>query len=86
MKKEKKRTSISSIGEFGLIERFKKKITHNNPQTIQGVGDDSAVIKAPKNQAKMNINKHFYSFNFDKNPRSSKNINYLIFLDNSSFI
>ena len=27
----------------------------------------------------MNINKLFYSINFDKNPRSPKNINYLIF-------
>ena len=41
---ENKRTEISKIGEFGLIDRIKggTKIYHND--TIKGIGDDAAVV------------------------------------------
>ncbi|CAG5009267.1 Thiamine-monophosphate kinase [Dyadobacter sp. CECT 9275] len=38
------RTEINSLGEFGLIQRINKKIKTNLPDTITGIGDDSAVI------------------------------------------
>ena len=39
-----KRTEISEIGEFGLIERIRSGFTPRNPSTILGIGDDAAVI------------------------------------------
>jgi thiamine-monophosphate kinase len=35
---------ISQLGEFGLIDRLAKDITTKNPTTIQGIGDDCAVL------------------------------------------
>ena len=40
-----KRTEISSLGEFGLIERLTKELTTNNKETINGAGDDAAVLQ-----------------------------------------
>lgn len=39
-----KRTEISAIGEFGLIERITKNAVLKNPGSVKGVGDDAAVI------------------------------------------
>ncbi len=38
------KTSISELGEFGLIERLTKPFTVKHPSTVVGVGDDAAVI------------------------------------------
>ena len=40
-----KRTEISSLGEFGLIEKITKELTTNNKETVKGVGDDAAVLQ-----------------------------------------
>ncbi len=37
-------TSLSSIGEFGLIDRLTGKVNTFHKETIKGVGDDTAVI------------------------------------------
>jgi len=44
MSKEKKQTSISELGEFGLIDRLTKDINLKNSSTIKGVGDDAAIL------------------------------------------
>src|SRR4026209_1767482 len=41
---EERRTEISSLGEFGLIDYLTKNIEIQNASTIIGVGDDAAVI------------------------------------------
>lgn len=38
------RTEISSLGEFGLINRINQGISNKLPDTVKGIGDDSAVI------------------------------------------
>ena len=40
-----KRTEISSLGEFGFIERLTKDIKPINKETIKGVGDDAAILQ-----------------------------------------
>ncbi len=42
----KKLTSISEIGEFGLIDALTNDISLKNNSTVFGIGDDAAVIKA----------------------------------------
>jgi thiamine-monophosphate kinase len=45
-----KRTEISSIGEFGLIDRLTSNNLLLNTSSIKGIGDDAAVIKSEKHQ------------------------------------
>ena len=40
-----KRTEISSLGEFGLIDRITKDITAQNKETVKGIGDDAAILQ-----------------------------------------
>ncbi|MBQ0031038.1 MAG: thiamine-phosphate kinase [Paludibacteraceae bacterium] len=42
--KEYKRTEISSLGEFGLIDHLTKDLPTPNASTLKGVGDDCAVL------------------------------------------
>ncbi len=44
---EEKQTEISTIGEFGLIDRITSGITHVNESTVNGVGDDAAEVRYP---------------------------------------
>ncbi len=41
-----KRTEISKIGEFGLIDRISNEFHATNDTTLKGIGDDAAVIGA----------------------------------------
>ena len=40
-----KRTEISSLGEFGFIERLTKDLATVNKETVKGVGDDAAILQ-----------------------------------------
>lgn len=40
-----KRSEISQIGEFGLIDQIASAITPQQPSTVKGIGDDAAVIR-----------------------------------------
>ncbi|MDH4092206.1 MAG: thiamine-phosphate kinase [Cyclobacteriaceae bacterium] len=40
------RSEISQLGEFGLIDRIQEKFALVNPTSLQGIGDDAAVIDA----------------------------------------
>src|SRR5579863_7806309 len=44
MFENQEKTSIESLGEFGLINHLTKKIELKQKSTIKGVGDDAAVI------------------------------------------
>ena len=41
-----KRTEISELGEFGLIDQLAKGAVIKNPSTLKGIGDDGAVLDA----------------------------------------
>ena len=45
-----KKTPISDLGEFGLIEHITKSFYNKNKSTIFGVGDDAAVIEYSKDK------------------------------------
>lgn len=42
---EANQTEISTLGEFGLIDRLTADMKNVNPSTIRGVGDDAAIIR-----------------------------------------
>ena len=41
-----KRTELSSIGEFGLIDHIQQQVSIYNATTLKGIGDDAAIIRA----------------------------------------
>lgn len=42
--KDERRTSLSSLGEFGLIDHLTSNFTIKHTSTIKGIGDDAAVL------------------------------------------
>lgn len=50
MKEKEKRTPVSDLGEFGLIEHLAKKVRIKNKSTKRGIGDDAAIIDNIKDQ------------------------------------
>ena len=42
--KNPQRTSLSQLGEFGLIDHLTKNFAIKNPSTLKGIGDDAAVL------------------------------------------
>ena len=42
--KDPKKTAVSELGEFGLIDHLTKNIKIHHSSTVKGVGDDAAVI------------------------------------------
>lgn len=44
---ENKLTEISSLGEFGLIDRLTKDLPKVNESTVKAVGDDAALLRYP---------------------------------------
>ncbi|NAS31727.1 thiamine-phosphate kinase [Flavobacteriaceae bacterium R38] len=42
--KNQKRTPLSELGEFGLIEHLTKNFKTEQPSSLKGIGDDAAVI------------------------------------------
>ena len=48
-----KKTSVSELGEFGLIDHITKSFKNNNNSTIKGVGDDAAVIEYSDNRYRL---------------------------------
>ena len=45
-----KRTEISTIGEFGLIEQLTSELSPTNKETLMGIGDDAAVLHFSENE------------------------------------
>ncbi|MBL7874726.1 MAG: thiamine-phosphate kinase [Cyclobacteriaceae bacterium] len=41
-----KRTELSQLGEFGLIDRISSKFSASQSSTLKGIGDDAAIIDA----------------------------------------
>ena len=44
MNMSEKRTELSTLGEFGMIERIHSNNNIRNKSTIKAIGDDAAVI------------------------------------------
>lgn len=51
MENTKRRTEISELGEFGLIDELTKNFKSSQKSTLCGIGDDAAVIEASKDTA-----------------------------------
>lgn len=58
-------TEISSIGEFGLIDRLTKDLTRVNTSTVKSVGDDAAVLEYPDTEVLVTTDMLIEGIHFD---------------------
>jgi thiamine-monophosphate kinase len=80
------RTEISTLGEFGLIDRLTKDIKPLNPSTVKGIGDDCAVIDAGKQQALISTDLLLEGVHFDLTYVPLKHLGYKAAMVNISDI
>lgn len=58
-------TEISSLGEFGLIDRLTKDIELKNGSSLRGVGDDAAVLDYPSTRVLVTTDLLLENVHFD---------------------
>ena len=58
-----KRTELSAVGEFGLIDRLTKDIKLRNTSSILGVGDDAATDELDDQRRYAHDNSLLFSMN-----------------------
>ena len=78
-------TPISSIGEFGLIEKIKSKIKIG-PNTKLGPGDDCAVISPKKGDYLVSTDSLVEGIHFDNTYMSLEHVGYKSVISNISDI
>jgi thiamine-monophosphate kinase len=62
---EGKQTEISSLGEFGLIDRLTKEFPIRNSSTKLGVGDDAAILDYPNKEVLVTTDLLLEGIHFD---------------------
>ena len=62
---DKNLNAISTIGEFGLIDKLTKDITINHKSTSKGIGDDAAVINKGKLETVLSTDMLIEGVHFD---------------------
>ncbi len=60
-----KRTEISTLGEFGLIDKLLANHTTHNTTTLRGAGDDAAVLSAGEQALLLSTDLLLEGINFD---------------------
>lgn len=70
------KTTIQSIGEFGLIDRIQQKFKTSHATTIKGIGDDAAVIDCGKDLMVLTTDMLTEGIHFDLNYFPLKHLGY----------
>lgn len=83
---ETKRTPISDLGEFGLIDRITKDIKLTNASTECGVGDDAAVLSYGSKKTVVSTDLLLEGIHFDLVYTPLKHLGYKVALVNFSDI
>ncbi len=71
-----KRTEISQLGEFGLIERISKTTDIKNESTIKGIGDDAAVVDIGEKYLLLTTDQLIEGIHFDLSYMPIKHLGY----------
>lgn len=83
--KNPSKTSISELGEFGLIDHLTKGIEIHHSTTVKGIGDDAAVLSAdPKNQQVVTTDLLVEGVHFDLGYMPLKHLGYKAVMVNLS--
>ncbi len=71
-----KRTELSQVGEFGLIDLISKNTELINPSTIKGIGDDCAVLDAGQQKVLISTDLLVEGVHFDLTYTPLKHLGY----------
>lgn len=81
-----KRTELSELGEFKLIDRLTKNIAIRQKSTVLGVGDDAAILNFGKNQVVLSTDLLIEGVHFDLSYMPLKHLGYKAVMVNLSDI
>lgn len=81
-----KQTEISTVGEFGLIDRLTAELPKINASTIKSVGDDAAVLEYPDTQVLVSSDMLVEGIHFDLTYVPLKHLGYKAAMVNFSDI
>lgn len=70
------RTELSTLGEFGLIDRLSKSLTIKHAGTVKGIGDDAAVINTGDNLLLLSTDLLLEGVHFDLTYMPLKHLGY----------
>lgn len=82
--KNQEKTSLATLGEFGLINHLTKHFTIRNASTIKGVGDDAAVFSATEKQILITTDLLVEGVHFDLSYMPLKHLGYKAVMVNLS--
>ena len=86
MKKNKKITEISELGEFKFIEKITNSFEIKKSETIMGIGDDSAVLNFNSNDVIISNDILIEGIHFDLTYNPLKHLGYKAVIVNLSDI
>lgn len=84
--KNQERTSLSSLGEFALIDHLTKDIKVKQPSTLTGVGDDAAVLDFKNKKTVVSTDMLVEGVHFDLSYMPLKHLGYKAVVVNVSDI
>lgn len=79
-------TEISSLGEFGLIDRLTDGLKNSQPSTVVSVGDDAAVLSYPETEILVTTDMLLENVHFDLTYVPLKHLGYKVAVVNFSDI
>ena len=82
--KNQQRTSLSELGEFGLIKHLTQNFRSKHKTTVKGVGDDAAVLSNHKNQTLITTDLLVEGVHFDLSYMPLKHLGYKAVMVNLS--
>ena len=82
--KNPQRTSISDLGEFGLIDHLTKHFKINQKSTVKGIGDDAAVFEFKDKQVVLTTDLLIEGVHFDLSYMPLKHLGYKAVMVNLS--
>src|SRR5690606_30403299 len=82
--KNPQRTSISELGEFGLIDHLTKDFKIQNKSTLKAIGDDAAVLDFKDKQAVITTDLLIEGVHFDLRYMPLKHLGYKAIIVNLS--
>ena len=84
--KSPKKTDLSSLGEFGLIEHLTQNFTLDQASSVKGVGDDAAVLEFGDKQTVISTDLLIEGIHFDLSYSPLKHLGYKAVVVNLSDI
>lgn len=82
--KNQSRTSLSDLGEFGLIKHLTQHFAIKNKRTVKAVGDDAAVLEASDRQTLITTDLLIEGIHFDLSYMPLKHLGYKAVMVNLS--